>query len=48
MIDKRTKHLFAGAKRGFALLDEKNPSEALASPERAIDDPFAIPGAARA
>ena len=29
MIDKRTKHLFAGAKRGFALLDEQNPAEAL-------------------
>ena len=29
MIDKRTKHLLAGAKRGFDLLDERNPAEAL-------------------
>ena len=29
MIDKHTKHLLAGAKRGFELLDERNPPEAL-------------------
>jgi tetratricopeptide (TPR) repeat protein len=29
MIDKRTKHLLGGAKRGFELLDERNPEEAL-------------------
>jgi tetratricopeptide (TPR) repeat protein len=29
MIDKHTKHLLAGAKRGFELMDERNPAEAL-------------------
>ena len=29
MIDKLTKHLLDGAKRGFELLDERNPAEAL-------------------
>jgi tetratricopeptide (TPR) repeat protein len=29
MIDKRTKHLLRGVKRGFDLMDERNPAEAL-------------------